>query len=265
MPPVFGPVSPSPIRLKSWAGARATARCAVADGEHRELGPGQALLDDDGAPGVAERGAGQLGPDVVLGLVERLGDEHALARGQPVGLHHVGRRQRAQERERRRRRLGEGAVARRWARRPSASTSFIHAFEPSSRAPSAPGPNTSRPAARSRSASPSTSGASGPMTNRSASMLLGRRVDRPRDAGVARGDHDLGGAAQHVGQGVLPSAGADDADPHDQVADLPSTWTYWSRPGADADEADRHADLLLEEADVVPGRRRAAPRPRWPR
>ena len=45
----------------------------------------------------------------------------------------------------------------------------MKALDPSSRAPSAPGPNTRRPAARSRSASPSTRGASGPMTNRSAS------------------------------------------------------------------------------------------------
>ena len=51
----------------------------------------------------------------------------------------------------------------------STRTCFIHAFEPSSSAPSAPGPKTRRPVARSRSARPSTSGASGPITKRSAS------------------------------------------------------------------------------------------------
>ena len=71
MPPVFGPASPSPTRLKSWAGARATAALAVAHGEHRQLGAGHALLDHDGAAGVAEAGAGQLRPHVVLGLDER--------------------------------------------------------------------------------------------------------------------------------------------------------------------------------------------------
>src|SRR5690606_17186846 len=55
----------------------------------------------------------------------------------------------------------------------AATTSFIHAFDPSSRAPSAPGPSTRRPAARSSSASPATSGASGPMTYRSASTSVG--------------------------------------------------------------------------------------------
>ena len=95
MPPVLGPVSPSPTRLKSWAGARATASRAVAHRQHRQLGTGQALLDDDGAAGVAEAGAGELGPDVVLGLDEDVGDEHALAGGQAVGLDHPRRRQRS--------------------------------------------------------------------------------------------------------------------------------------------------------------------------
>ena len=68
MPPVFGPASPSPTRLKSWAGAGRTASVAVAHREHRQLRPGHALLDHDRAAGVAERGARQLGPHVGLGL-----------------------------------------------------------------------------------------------------------------------------------------------------------------------------------------------------
>src|SRR4051794_12082635 len=55
----------------------------------------------------------------------------------------------------------------------STNSAFIHAFDRSSHAPSAPGPNTNRPLARNRSASPSTSGASGPMTKRSASISSG--------------------------------------------------------------------------------------------
>ena len=46
----------------------------------------------------------------------------------------------------------------------------MKALDPSSRAPSAPGPKTSLSSARSLSASPSTSGCSGPMTKRSAAM-----------------------------------------------------------------------------------------------
>ena len=44
------------------------------------------------------------------------------------------------------------------------STSFMKALDPSSSAPSAPGPMTALPCARSVSARPATSGASGPMT-----------------------------------------------------------------------------------------------------
>ena len=40
MPPVLGPVSPSPARLKSWAGARATARF-----------PSQTAMTDSSGPG----------------------------------------------------------------------------------------------------------------------------------------------------------------------------------------------------------------------
>jgi hypothetical protein len=68
-----------------------------------------------------------------------------------------------------------------------ASTSFMNAFEPSSRAPSAPGPNTSRPSALRRSARPSTSGASGPMTKRSASirpMAWASSTEPPTDSSV---------------------------------------------------------------------------------
>ena len=48
-----------------------------------------------------------------------------------------------------------------------AKNSFENAFEPSTCAPAAPGPNVAMPRARSWSASPATSGASGPTTTRS--------------------------------------------------------------------------------------------------
>ena len=69
MPPVFGPVSPSPTRLKSCADARGTAHAAVGNAHQRDLWSRQALLDHDGAAGLAERLAGELGPDVGGGLV----------------------------------------------------------------------------------------------------------------------------------------------------------------------------------------------------
>ena len=55
MPPVFGPVSPSPTRLKSWAEARGTTRCPSAHAQQRHLRSDQALLDHDPATGLAER------------------------------------------------------------------------------------------------------------------------------------------------------------------------------------------------------------------
>ena len=60
MPPVFGPASPSKIRLKSCAGCRGR-RCAVGDREQRHLGAVEELLDHDPlalaqrAPGPASR------------------------------------------------------------------------------------------------------------------------------------------------------------------------------------------------------------------
>ena len=165
MPPVLGPVSPSPTRLKSCADASGTTRVPSVTQSSETSGPDEALLDHDGAPGLAEGRARQLRLDVGRRLVVRVGDEHALARGQPVGLHDVGRRERAKEVER-------GALLAPTLKRakpavgtPAAtSSSFIHAFEPSRRAPSAPGPKTSAPRPRRRSANPSTSGTSGPMT-----------------------------------------------------------------------------------------------------
>ena len=79
----------------------ATAVRTVAHREHRDLGAGEALLDHDAPAGIAERRARQLVPHVLLGLGQRLGDEHPLAGGQPVGLHDVQPREGAQEGERR--------------------------------------------------------------------------------------------------------------------------------------------------------------------
>ena len=111
----------------------------------------------------------------------RLGDHHALAGGEPVGLHDVETRQRLEERER----LGllarvERGVPRGSGRPRPRSTSFIQALEPSSLAAAIDGPNTVAPLARRSSVSPSTSGASGPITTRSNASSS---VDRVRRAG----------------------------------------------------------------------------------
>ena len=80
MPPVFGPMSPSPMRLKSCAGTSGTTLRPVAEDEQRALLADQALFDDHCAAGVAERVAGELGRDVLAGLGQALRHQHALAR-----------------------------------------------------------------------------------------------------------------------------------------------------------------------------------------
>src|SRR6185295_13143925 len=142
----------------------------------------------------------------------------------------------------------------------STSTCFIHAFEPSRCAPSAPGPNTSLPCARRRSASPSTRTASGPGTNRSASISVGGVTTEPGMPGLP---------GVTTTSAVRPSATASACSRPPE----PTTQTLTEGPlcarapsrrevqellaaGADPDERDRHADLLLEEGDVLERRRR---------
>ena len=89
MPPVFGPSSPSPTRLKSWAGASATARAPSHTASTDSSGPRRPSSMTTVRPGVAERLARQVVGHRLAGLGQRLGDQHALAGGQAVGLDHV--------------------------------------------------------------------------------------------------------------------------------------------------------------------------------
>ena len=172
MPPVFGPSSPSNARLWSCAGANGTRVAPVAQHEQRQLGTGQALLDHARAARVAERVARQVRAHRVARLGDRLGDDHALARGEAVGLDHVEPGQRLEERERAPPRRRRRTCACRAVGTPGASRA-----RPSS-TPSSPsrrgrggGRSEREVAARASSASttPATSGSSGPTTTRSAS------------------------------------------------------------------------------------------------
>src|SRR5690606_3644826 len=134
-----------------------------------------------------------------------------------------------------------------------ATPSFIHAFDPSSRAPSAPGPSTSRPAARSSSARPATSGASGPMTYRSASTSVG---GVPTDPGMP----GLPGVTttSALRPSTWASACSRPPDPTTQTR-MVTPRLVASRRALDEllaarphpDEADGHAHLLLEDVEVV--------------
>ncbi len=79
MPPVFGPVSPSPTRLKSCAGCSGTTVVAVGDREERHLRAVEVLLDHHplAGGGVRQR------------LVAVVGHDDALAGGEPVVLDDV--------------------------------------------------------------------------------------------------------------------------------------------------------------------------------
>ena len=248
MPPVFGPVSPSPTRLKSCAGASATARVAVADREDRDLRAGHALLDDHRAARVAERRAGELGPHVGLGLGEVVGDEHALPGGQAVGLDDPRWRQAAEERRRPVRRRQRCRAAR-WGRRPRGPA-------PSCR-PSTPRPGRRRPPGRRRASPPP---AGGRRARRPAAAPVRSRTG-PRRAPPAAWPPSRGCQGSPASRRPLPCATARGPgtppaprippprrarspscrkpEPSDervtgarrQASDDAESCTYWSRPG----------------------------------
>ena len=152
MPPVFGPVSPSPIRLKSCAGASGTTRRPSASAKIETSSPIEQLLDHD------RPGEDAAAPQALVELLDGLADEDALARRQPVDLDDARRARRPRASP-----PSEHSAA--------ASTALAKLFEPSIRAAARPGPKTATPFRRSSSATPATSGASGPITARSTSRL----------------------------------------------------------------------------------------------
>ena len=110
-------------------------------------------------------------------------------------------------------------------------TSLAKALEPSIRAASLLGPKQAMPAARTASATPSTSGTSGPITTRSApdiasqgdDLVAGGDVDvvllgQPGGARIAGSDdqpRDLRVSAKCQQQGMFTGTGADHQDAHD--------------------------------------------------
>ena len=87
---MFGPVSPSPTRLKSCAAASGPRRLAVAEREQRDLLADQQLLDHDRAPGLAERAADEAGLDGGQRARAIGADRDALAGREAVGLDDAG-------------------------------------------------------------------------------------------------------------------------------------------------------------------------------
>ena len=197
--------------------------CAVAHRKDREFGAQETLLDHHRAAGVPEGVTRQLGPHVLGRFVERLGDEDALAGGQAVCLHHVRTGQRLEELERGAD-LGERAVPRR--RHTRVGQHLLHprlrAFEPGAVGAGTEHESSAFPQPVGQ---PVDEGRLRPDHVEIGVDLLGRRRRRSRDAGVAGRDDDVGGARQHMGEGVLPPARPDDTNPH------AASVTVCSRPG----------------------------------
>ena len=160
MPPVLGPVSPSPTRLKSCAGISGTTST-----------PSQMQNSDTSGP---ERNSSMTTVPSGLARQARACSSAScrssvtttpLPAASPSSLTTCGAPRASSASS------TSASVVHTWARPVGTSaadmTSFANALLPSSRAASADGPKQAMPAARTASATPATSGASGPITTRS--------------------------------------------------------------------------------------------------
>ena len=214
----------------------------------------------------------------VTRLGDRLGDDHALARREPVGLDDVQPGQRLEERERagflrpRRRSRGGRSGRRPRPARPSSTPSSPRA---------APRPRSGRtpgdPAACTASTTPATSGSSG-ADHDEVGVELGREIGDGR--GIGRHDrHALAdrrharvpGRADHFvderrtgetpRERVLAAAGADDEDARaSHVHAAPGKHDRLIACGADADDAHVRAGRTPRRTSRSRARSPAAPR-----
>ena len=185
---------------------------AVAHGQQAELGARHVLLDDHPVAGVAEGLAGELGPDVVLGLDQVGGDQHALAGRQPVGLDHVGAGEAAEELQRRFE-VVEGREA--GGGDPGRGHDLLHprlrALEPGAVGAGAEDQLALGPEPVGQAVDQRRFGADHEQVG---IERFGRGADRTRDAGVPGRDDDVGGTAEHGGERVFTTSGPDDDDLH---------------------------------------------------
>ena len=147
MPPVFGPASPSKARLKSRAGGRPSAvtPSQIANTDNSSPSSSSSTTKSSPMPDTARSAASS------SSCVRQM--KTPLPAASPSALTTHGSRATASP-------SGVGTPA-------ACMTSFAKRFEPSIRAAAALGPNTATPPSRSASATPDTSGTSGPITTRS--------------------------------------------------------------------------------------------------
>ena len=269
MPPVFGPVSPSPTRLKSCAGASGTAA---------SVSPLQSTSNDSSGPrspsSMTTRAPGCRRTPPPRGSSARRPRPRGAtrSRGRPSPP-----RARRSSRRRARRGCARNASAASSSPAPNdaciavgtpapSSSSFIQRFEPSRRAPASVGPKARRPRAVTASTTPHTSGSSGPTTTRSASTssasdataspVLGLHGEAPRDVldpGVARRGEDLvdrlARASPHASACSRPPPPIT-SDAHAPPTRQPGARRS-ARGGTDPQERDRHARVRRDELDEV--------------
>ena len=208
--------------LEVLGGAQRQHVVAVAEEEQRDLGAGEELLDQHRLRSAGTRRRGRA--------------PHRGRRSRARPCRRPGRRpsRRTARRARRAPPRPRRRVVARTARpvgTPAASMiRFANAFDPSSWAAARPGPNTGMPRSRSASATPATSGASGPIDDEVDGVLVrelgdrrrsrsgrGRRSSRPGRSRRCRGRRRPRAGvlrAQREDDGVLARARAEDQDSH---------------------------------------------------
>ena len=172
MPPVFGPSSPSQRRLKSCAGVSGSTSVPSQRASSDTSGPLSASSITTASPELPKTRETRHRSAATRASARSAQTVTPLPAASPSaftttapGCSSSAASTSASVRHRRWRAVGTPAAA---------MTSLANAFEPSSRAASAPGPKTGIPAWRSASASPATSGASGPITTSPASTPRAR-------------------------------------------------------------------------------------------
>ena len=210
MPPVFGPRSPSPMRLKSCAAPSDTRPRPSARANSDTSSPSRSSSTTTSPPSAAAARS----PSASSSCDRQT--KTPLPAARPSAFTTQG---------------ACGVVSRLAVGTPAATmTSLPNAFDPSIRAAAALGPKTARPFRRSSSPTPATSGASGPITTRSAPTVP-REVDEAVgvvgsnrvtvgdgcDAGVARRGVEHGetrAPGELPGESVLARTRADEQDLH---------------------------------------------------
>ena len=219
MPPVLGPVSPSPSRLWSWAGASGSTRSPSHSASSETSSPSSRSSISTRAPESPKRRSIRHARTAASASAASSQTIDALARGQAVGLDHDAAADLGDGRLRGRG-VSQIAVAGGGHAGARPSPPWRTPSSPRSGRPPRPGRSMAMPAARSLSARPATSGASGPITTRSAaqpaaSSVSGSRSPTPHVvAGGEAADAGVAGRSVQLAQAGRAARGSQRARAH---------------------------------------------------